>query len=151
MGITIAHLPPMKRAGRSMLIAVLGFGLATIVFGLSHSFWLSMAMLFMTGVCDNVSVLVRHTLVQVLTPDEMRGRVSAVNNIFVGSSNELGGFESGSTAKLFGAKASVIGGGIGTVIVVAIVAAIWPQVRRFGSLMDATPETANQEAAAAAS
>jgi hypothetical protein len=107
---------------------------------LSHYFWLSLLMLFATGVCDNVSVLVRHTLVQVLTPDEMRGRVSAVNNIFVGSSNELGGFESGLTARLFGARTSVVGGGIGTLLVVAIVAAVWPQVRRFGSLVDAKPE-----------
>ena len=102
MGIAVAHMPPMKHAGRAMLWAVAGFGVATIFFGLSTSMWLSLVMLFLTGAFDNVSVLVRHTLVQVLTPDEMRGRVSAVNNIFIGASNELGGFESGFTAHLLG-------------------------------------------------
>jgi MFS family permease len=137
MGLLVAHLPPMKRAGRAMLLAVAGFGLATIVFGLSKNFWLSLAMLFLTGAFDNVSVLVRHTLVQVLTPDSMRGRVSAVNNIFVGSSNELGGFESGLTARLFGTVTSVVAGGIGTLLVVALTSLIWPQVREFGSLVEA--------------
>jgi MFS family permease len=140
MGLTIAHLPPMKRAGRAMLWAVGGFGAATIVFGLSRNYWLSLAMLFLTGALDNISVLVRHTLVQVLTPDSMRGRVSAVNNIFIGASNELGGFESGLTAKLFGTITSVVAGGIGTIIVVLATAGIWPQVRNFGSLVDAKPE-----------
>lgn len=138
--ILIAHIPPMKRAGRALLIAVTGYGLATIVFGLSHNFWLSIAMLFLTGVFDNVSVVVRHTLVQILTPDSMRGRVSAVNNIFVGASNELGGFESGVTARFFGPIISVVGGGIGTLIVVALTTLMWPQVRKFGSLVDARPE-----------
>ena len=137
----MAHLPPLKRAGRALLLAVIGFGLATIVFGLSRNFWLSIAMLFLTGVFDNVSVVVRHTLVQVLTPDSMRGRVSAVNNIFVGASNELGGFESGLTARFLGPVISVVGGGIGTLIVVALTALIWPQVRKFGSLVDARPES----------
>jgi len=113
---------------------------ATIVFGLSRNFWLSLVMLFLTGATDNISVLVRHTLVQVLTPDAMRGRVSAVNNIFVGASNELGGFESGLTARLFGPVVSVVGGGIGTIVVVLLTAVIWPQVRRFGSLLNAKPE-----------
>jgi MFS family permease len=140
MGLTIAHLPPMKRAGRDMLWAVAGFGVATIVFGLSRNFWLSLVMLFLTGATDNISVLVRHTLVQVLTPDAMRGRVSAVNNIFVGASNELGGFESGLTARLFGPVVSVVGGGIGTIVVVLLTEVIWPQVRRFGSLLNAKPE-----------
>ena len=138
--ILMAHLPPMKRAGRSLLWAVAGFGVATIVFGISRNFWLSMVMLFLTGVFDNVSVLVRHTLVQILTPDSMRGRVSAVNNIFVGASNELGGFESGVTARFLGPVISVVGGGIGTLVVVALTTVIWPQVRRFGSLVDAKPE-----------
>jgi MFS family permease len=138
--IVLAHLPPFKRAGRALLIAVTCYGIATIVFGFSKYLWLSMLMLFLTGVFDNVSVLVRHTLVQVLTPDAMRGRVSAVNNIFVGASNELGGFESGVTARYFGAVLSVVGGGIGTLIVVGLTTVIWPQVRRFGSLVDAKPE-----------
>lgn len=93
MAFLLAHKRPMKRAGASMLWAVAGFGVATIVFGLSRNFWLSMAMLFLTGVFDNISVVVRHTLIQFATPNEMRGRVSAVNAIFIGSSNQLGGFE----------------------------------------------------------
>jgi MFS family permease len=123
-----------------MLWAVAGFGGATIVFGLSRNFWLSIVMLFLTGAFDNISVLVRHTLVQVLTPDSMRGRVSAVNNIFIGASNELGGFESGLTARLFGTVVSVVGGGIGTILVVVMTSLVWPQVLRFGSLVDAKPE-----------
>jgi MFS family permease len=138
--ILMTYLPPLKRAGRALLFAVLGFGIATIIFGLSRNFWLSIAMLFFTGVFDNVSVVVRHTLVQVLTPDSMRGRVSAVNNIFIGASNELGGFESGVTARFFGPIISVVGGGIGTLIVVALTTFIWPQVRKFGSLIEAHPE-----------
>jgi MFS family permease len=138
--LVLAHLPPMKRAGRALLFAVTGYGIATIVFGISKSFWLSVSMLFLTGVFDNISVFVRHTLVQILTPDSMRGRVSAVNNIFVGASNELGGFESGLTARVFGAAVSVIGGGIGTIIVVLLTNWKWPEVRRFGSLADARPE-----------
>jgi MFS family permease len=102
----IAHLPPMRRAGRTLLWCVSGFGLATIVFGLSQWFWLSLAMLFLTGVFDSVSVVVRHTVVQLLTPDEMRGRVSALNNIFIGTSNEFGAVESGLTAAAFGAVVS---------------------------------------------
>jgi MFS family permease len=137
MAMVVAHLPPMKRAGRGMLWAVAGFGAATIVFGLSKNYWLSLAMLFLTGAFDNISVLVRHTLVQVLTPDEMRGRVSAVNNVFINASNDLGGWESGVTAAIFGTVASIVGGGIGTIIVVVLVGLIWPQVWAFGSLKDA--------------
>jgi MFS family permease len=139
MAILVAHRPPMKHAGRAMLWAVAGFGAATIVFGLSRNYWLSVAMLFLTGAFDNISVLVRHTLVQVLTPDEMRGRVSAVNNVFIGSSNDLGGFESGVTAAWLGTFWSIVGGGIGTIVVVILTALIWPQIWRFGSLQDAKP------------
>jgi MFS family permease len=138
MALTLAHLPPMRRAGVTMLCAVAGFGMATIVFALSRNFWLSIAALVCTGACDNISVVVRHTLVQLLTPDSMRGRVSAVNNIFIGSSNELGAFESGITAALFGAVRSVLGGGLGTILVVAWVAKQWPQVRRIGRLQTVT-------------
>lgn len=134
MALTIAHLPPMRRAGMTLLWAVAGFGAATIVFGLSKSFWLSMLALMITGALDNVSVVVRHTLVQLLTPDTMRGRVAAVNNVFIGSSNELGALESGLTAAAFGPVISVVGGGIGTILVVIIVAMKWPQVRRIGHL-----------------
>ena len=134
MALTLAHLPPMRRAGLTMLWAVAGFGAATVVFGLSHHFWLSIAALVVTGACDNISVVVRHTLVQLLTPDPMRGRVSAVNNVFIGSSNELGSFESGVTAALFGPVLSVVAGGLGTILVVLGVARIWPEVRRIGRL-----------------
>ncbi|HEX3355747.1 MAG TPA: MFS transporter, partial [Tepidisphaeraceae bacterium] len=141
MALVIAHLPPMKRAGRSLLLAVVGFGLATIVFGFSRNFWLSMFMLFLTGAFDNVSVVVRHTLVQLQTPDAMRGRVSAVNQVFIGSSNELGGLESGVTAAIFGLVGSVVFGGIGTILVVGLVMLVWPQLGRFGSLQDTPAES----------
>lgn len=140
MALWLAHRPPMRKAGRDLLWAVAGFGLATIVFGFSHWFALSFFMLFLTGAFDNISVVVRHTLVQMLTPDSMRGRVSAVNNIFIGASNELGAFESGMVGSLFGAVISVVSGGVGTLLVVGAVSLIWPQVRRFGSLNDARPE-----------
>ena len=91
-------------------------------------------MLFVCGAADNISVVVRHTLVQLLTPDEKRGRVSAVNSLFIGTSNELGGFESGFVAYWFGPVFSVVSGGVGTILVVLAVALIWPEVRRFGRL-----------------
>ena len=112
MALILAHRPPMQRAGRALLLAVAGFGIATIIFGLSKDFWLSFAMLVLTGAFDNISVVVRHTLVQMLTPDAMRGRVSAVNQVFIGSSNELGGLESGLTAAWWGPVASVVVGGL---------------------------------------
>src|SRR5580658_980302 len=124
-----------------MLWAVAGFGAATIVFGLSKNYWLSLTMLFAAGACDNISVLVRHTLVQLLTPDELRGRVSAANNVFLGASNEIGGFESGMSAAIFGTVISIVGGGIGTIIVVILAALIWPEVSKFGSLRDAQVES----------
>jgi len=134
MALLQAHLPPLQRAGRTLLIAVTGFGLATIVFGLSTSFWLSIAMLILLGGLDNISVVIRRTLILTRTPDEMRGRISAVNSIFIGASNELGGFESGLTAGLFGPVISVVGGGIGTILVVLTVARIWPEMRRLRTL-----------------
>jgi MFS family permease len=142
MGVLIAHLPPMRRAGRAMLLAVAAFGLATILFGLSKSFALSMFALALTGAADNVSVIVRHTLVQLLTPDAMRGRVSAVNNVFIGSSNELGAFESGMTAAWFGPVISVVGGGVITVLVVLGVMQLWPQVLKLGTFASIQPESA---------
>jgi MFS family permease len=145
MAIIIAHTPPFKNAGRAMLYAVAGFGVATIAFALSTNYLFSMLMLCITGGLDNISVVVRHTLVQVLTPDRMRGRVSAVNNVFIGASNELGGFESGVTAAWLGTVRSVVYGGIGTVLVVAAVAVKWPQVWKFGSLEEAKPIEGNGE------
>ncbi len=115
------RLPAWKRPGAVLLITVAGFGLATIGFGLSTSAPLSWAMLFFTGVFDNVSVVIRATLEQSLTPDVMRGRVSAIHYVFIGMSNELGSFESGATAALFGPIASVVGGGLGTLLVVGLV------------------------------
>jgi MFS family permease len=149
--ILIAHLPPMRRAGMSMLWAVAGFGLATIVFGVSTSFTLSFVMLALTGAFDNVSVVVRHTLIQALPPETMRGRVAAVNIIFIGASNELGAFESGTTAPWWGPEMAVVIGAIGTLVVVAAIAYLAPQVRRLGSLRDVRPieEPAEPVAAAA--
>jgi MFS family permease len=142
MALLLAHRPPMKRPGIAMLWAVAGFGAATIVFGLSRSFWLSFAMLFLTGALDNISVVVRSTLVQTLTPDEMLGRVSAVNQVFISSSNQLGAFESGTVARLVGPVAAVVIGGIGTILVVTAVATSWPEVRAFGTRPNPDPEPA---------
>ncbi len=128
MALTITRLPPFQRAGRTLLLAVAGFGVATIIFGLSTSFWLSVLMLATLGALDNISVVIRSTLMLTWTPDEMRGRTSAVNSIFIGASNELGSFESGLTAWLFGTVPAVVFGGIGTIIVVLAVARIWPQM-----------------------
>ena len=140
MALVLAHRPPMRRAGPALLWSVGGFGAAMIVFALSTSPALSFLMLLITGALDNISVVVRGTLVQVLTPDEMRGRVSAVNAIFIGSSNELGEFESGVTARLFGAVRAVVLGGVGSILVVLAVAWGWPTVRNLGSLHEQQPE-----------
>jgi MFS family permease len=134
MALLVAHLPPMKRAGRTLLWCVTGFGVATILFGLSKTFWLSLGLLFFIGAFDSVSVIIRGSIVQLLTPDEMRGRVSAVNNIFIGTSNEFGALESGLTAALFGPVISVVAGGIGTILVVLGVGLRWPQTRKIGAL-----------------
>jgi MFS family permease len=134
MALLIAYLPPMKHAGKMLLWCVTGFGLATIIFGLSRSLWLSLVMLFLTGVFDSVSVVIRHTLLQLVTPDTMRGRISAVNNIFIGTSNELGALESGLTAALFGPIISVVAGGVGTILVVFGVSWVWPETRKIGAL-----------------
>ena len=139
MALALTYLPPMKHAGRNLLLSVAGFGAATIVFGFSKSFPLSLAMLFLTGLFDNVSMVIRHTLIQLLTPDEMRGRVSAVNSVFIGASNELGGFESGTVAHWFGHVFSVVSGGIGTIVVVCITALASPALRFFGTMHDAKP------------
>ncbi len=134
VAVVMAYLPPFKSAGKTLLLAVAGFGLATIVFGLSTSFWLSIAMLTLLGGLDNISVVIRSTLLLTLTPDEMRGRISAVNSIFIGTSNELGSFESGLTAALFGPVLSVVAGGIGTILVVLVVTKIWPEMKALKKL-----------------
>ena len=134
VALVVAHLPPIKRAGKTLLWCVTGFGAATILFGLSKVFWLSLGVLFLIGAFDSVSVIIRGSIVQLVTPDEMRGRVSSVNNIFIGTSNEFGALESGLTAALFGPVISVVAGGIGTILVVLAVAFRWPETWRIGAL-----------------
>ncbi len=146
MALLLAYSPPFRRAGRTMLLAVAGFGAATIVFGFSQNLWLSMSMLFLTGVFDNISVVIRHTLVQLSTPNEMRGRVSAVNSMFISSSNELGGFESGAVAHFFGPVFSVVSGGVGTIVIVLAWAGLFPKLRRVGTLAESALEAAAGEA-----
>lgn len=134
MALVVAYLPPMKQAGNALLWCVTGFGVATIIFGLSKALWLSLAMLFVAGALDSVSVIIRGSIVQLVTPDHMRGRVSSVNNIFIGTSNEFGALESGLTAALFGPVVSVVAGGVGTILVVLAAAWRWPEIRKIGVL-----------------
>ena len=119
MAFILAYYPPRKNAGKILLISVAGFGVCTILFAVSTSFWFSLFMLAGTGFFDNVSMVIRGTVIQLYTPNDMRGRVSSVNSLFIGSSNELGAFESGLAAKLMGLIPSVIFGGAMTLIVVA--------------------------------
>jgi len=119
MSVSLLRWPIQRRVGPWLMSSVAAFGLATVVFGLSEHFWLSLLALAITGAFDNVSVVTRMTLVQLETPDEIRGRVSAVNSIFIGASNQLGEFESGATAALFGPVGSVVSGGIGTLFIAA--------------------------------
>lgn len=133
-GLLVAHLPPFRRNGPILLAMVAGFGLATIGFGLARDFYLAWIMLFLTGAFDMVSMVIRSNLVQHLTPDAMRGRVQAVHHIFIGTSNELGGFESGLTASWWGPVRSVVFGGVGTLAVVAIAAWRWPTLRQLGRI-----------------
>jgi MFS family permease len=130
IGVYIAHRPPFRRAGMTLFTTVAVFGLCMIGFALSRNFWLSFALLTLSGVADNISVLIRGTLLQTLTPTELLGRVSAVNQIFIGSSNEIGAFESGVAARLLGTVPSVIFGGVMTLIVVAAVAGVSKPLRR---------------------
>ena len=134
MAIAIAHRPLKNRAGATMLWCVAGFGLCTVIFGVSRSFVISLLALFLVGATDMVSVIVRATLIQVKTPDEMRGRVNAVDMIFIGASNELGQFESGITAQWFGAVPAVILGGIGAIVATGLWAWMFPQLRRVNEL-----------------
>src|SRR5438477_8666291 len=134
MALVVAYLPPIKRAGKTLLWCVSGFGIATILFGLSNVLWLSLGLLFLIGAFDSVSVIIRGSIVQLVTPDEMRGRVSAVNNIFIGTSNEFGALESGLTAALFGPVISVVAGGVGTILVVFGAAWKWSEIRKIGAL-----------------
>jgi MFS family permease len=133
-GMVIAHRPPMRRAGFALFGSVAAFGVFMIAFAMSRSLWLSFVLLFASGVCDNVSVVIRGTLLQTRTPDDMLGRVSAVNQIFIGASNEIGAFESGVAARLIGVVPSVVFGGCMTLLVVAVTAWRSPQLRRLRTL-----------------
>lgn len=139
IGLLLGRLPLKKNAGLAMFAGVAIFGISTIVFGLSRNFALSMVTLTVLGASDMVSVYVRATLIQLATPDAMRGRVSAVDRLFVGASNELGGFESGVTAQWFGTVPSVVIGGIGTIIVVAVWLGMFPSLREVDNLSEVRP------------
>jgi len=139
MALVTTRLAPWQRPGRVLLLVVAGFGLATIGFGLSRSFAFSLVCLFVTGIFDNVSVVIRLTLEQTITPDHLRGRVAAINYVFVGFSNEFGAFESGATAALFGPTLSVVGGGVATLLVVAMVRTLRPELARIGPLHSLAP------------
>ena len=134
MAMVLAQRPLQRHAGAIMLWCVAGFGALTVVFGLSRNVALSVAALVMMGACDMVSVVVRHTLVQISTPDEMRGRVSAVNMMFIGTSNEVGQFESGVTAAWMGAVPAVVAGGVGTILIVVLWSRMFPELRRVNEL-----------------
>ena len=141
MALAITRMRPWRRPGRALLVAVTGFGLSTVGFGLSTHLGLSLLCLALTGVFDTVSVVIRVTLGQVLTPDGLRGRVAALTYVFIGLSNELGAFESGAVASFVGTQASVVLGGLGTLGVVAVVASVWPQLARIGPLDTLRPTT----------
>ena len=134
MSVIMARFPLRRRAGRWLFICVSIFGVATMIFGLSHSLWLSLASLSIAGAADTISVIIRGSLLQLATPPEMRGRVSAVNSLFIGASNELGEFESGFTAQWWGAVRATVIGGIGSLIVAAAWAGIFPQLRNADEL-----------------
>ena len=136
MSLALLRWPLHRRTGPLLFAAVIAFGLATLAFGVSTSFWLSLVALAVTGAADNISVVVRQTLVQVETPNEIRGRVSAVNSIFIGASNQLGEFESGATAALLGPVGSVVLGGVGTVVVAVLWMRWFPALARRDRLLN---------------
>lgn len=133
-GLIIAHRPPIRNAGPALLASVAAFGVCMILFALSREFWFSFVLLFASGVFDNVSVVIRSTLLQTRTPPHLLGRVSSVNQIFIGSSNEIGAFESGTAARLLGLVPSVVFGGTMTLLVVALVAWRAPTLRRLKTI-----------------
>jgi MFS family permease len=134
MGLSLAHLPPLKRAGRTLLLSVGSFGLCWILFALSRNLWLSLFLLALSGALDNISVVVRQTLLQLRTPPELMGRVSAVSAFFITSSNEIGAFESGLAAQALGLVPSVMFGGVMTLVVVSLVAWRAPELRRLARM-----------------
>lgn len=139
MSVVLARWPLQRRSGAWLLGSVAMYGLAMIVFGLSHWFWVSLLALAASGAADMVSVVIRHSLVQLETPDEMRGRVSAINSVFIGASNQLGEFESGATAAWFGPVASVVAGGIGTMLIVLTWIRLFPALARRDRLAPGSP------------
>lgn len=149
MSITLIVLPPIRRAGLTLIVTVALFGLGTIAFGLSRSFPLSLALYMSIGMADQVSVVMRQTTVQLTTPDELRGRVSSVNMLFIGASNQLGAVESGFVAALTNATFAVVSGGIGCLAVVAAVAAKMPELRRYRTDAAPAPTAAEMPAGAA--
>jgi MFS family permease len=140
MAMALAHRPPLARPGRALLWAVAGFGAAIVLFGLSRIFWLSLLALFFSGAFDNVSVVIRQSLVQLLTPDALRGRVTAVNQIFIGSSNEIGALRAGLMSAGIGPMGAVVWGGVGTIAVAGVVAAVLPPLRRLPALHTLNPD-----------
>jgi len=148
MSLALTRFPLARRAGRKLFIAVAVFGTATVIFGLSHKLWLSLVALAVAGSADMISVIIRGSLLQLSTPPQMRGRVSAVNSLFIGASNELGEFESGLTAQWWGAKAATLVGGLGALAVAGLWATLFPGLRQTDTLTsealrprDAEPET----------
>jgi len=143
MAVLLAYQPLRRQVGKTMLFCVAGFGVFTIVFGISHSFVLSLISLMLVGASDMISVVIRGTLVQIATPDAVRGRVNAVDMIFIGASNEFGEFESGVTAQWFGTVPAVILGGVGTIVVVALWAWLFPELRKADKLTPIREEPAS--------
>ena len=149
MAVLLSRRPARHQVGRKMFAAVIVFGIATIAFGLSRSIWLSFAALLVLGAADTVSVVIRSSLVQIETPDAMRGRVGAVNSLFIGTSNQLGEFESGVTASLFGTVPATVLGGVGTLVVAVLWMRFFPSLRKFDRFERKRGRAAEGEAAAA--
>ena len=139
MSLYLAHRPPLRHAGPTLLATVGAFALAIVGFGFSRSFTLSLILLVVSGMADNISVLIRSTLLQMLTPPELYGRVVSINSIFIGSSNELGAFESGVTARLLGTVPAVVLGGLASLGVVTAVGLSVPRLRRLRRLDELAP------------
>jgi MFS family permease len=133
MSVYLARHPPQRNVGNTMFVAVFAFGVTTVIFGISHSFLLSFGTLLLMGAADTISVVIRSSLVQLETPDEMRGRVGAVNSLFIGTSNQLGEFESGVTASLLGTVRATVLGGVGTLVVALLWMRFFPSLRTFDS------------------
>ena len=140
MAFVVAHAPPLRRPGLVMLWSVVCFGASLVVFGLSTSVALSLLALFVSGACDNISVVVRHSVVQIMTPDSLRGRVVSVNQLFIGSSNEISALRAGLMAALFGPVFAATFGGVGTILVTGVVALLWPTLQHLPPLHRLAPE-----------